>query len=175
MKRRETFHGHPLSFYPPKVVKRHPLKNRIAWPFRQVFVFWNLWNDSGGLQYGQRFFHQTSLTRAGRAAKPGKICRNFRQSCRIKERGQSPPFSSSSRVNFSFVQSSFSMLPRCFKALFLSVRSLFVENFLGVRSGFDGVFSWFPLGSFCREVQNPVSVLLGFMPPGAGEQLPDSL
>ena len=69
----------------------------------------------------------------------------------------------------------FSMLLRCFKALFLSVRSLFVENFLGVRSGFDGFFSRFPLASFCCEIQNPVPVLLGFMPPGAGEQLPDSL
>ena len=39
-----------------------------------------------------------------------------------KSRGQFPPFS---------------MLPRWFKALFLSVRSLFVENFLGVPSGFD--------------------------------------
>ena len=57
----------------------------------------------------------------------------------------------------------------------LSVPSLFPGGFLGVRSGFDGFFSWFPLGSFCCEIQNPVPVLLGFMPPGAGEQLPDSL
>ena len=35
--------------------------------------------------------------------------------------------------------------------------------------------SRFLLCSFCCEVQNPVPVLLGFMPPGAGEQLPDSL
>lgn len=92
--------------------------------------------------------------------------------------------------SFLFVPSLFNEVSRCFLDASKRYFSLFVlcslfqsthptqggtALFLGVRSGFDGVFSWFPLGSFCCEVQNPVPVLLGFMPPGAGEQLPDSL